>query len=745
MTLARAWTAWQRPRAAELLIAALVAGLLLGPRAPVLLPVAGVPLVVACAQPAVAAGAGAALLAGAVWARLRSSPPARPRAPLGHVASLRALLTEAPRATSGGRWRAFAATEGARILLSGRGPPPAARAAGDVLQAHGVLREPRATERWVEARGAAAVLDVAWVRALGRRGGAVGALDGVRRRAQAALGRTRDAASGALLRGMVLGDDARLSSTDRDLLRRAGLGHLVAASGANVALLAVLASAMASAVGAGRRTRLALVLVLTALYVPLAGSGPSIRRAAIMGGAATVAAWSSRPVARRHALLLAAALTLIADPRSAGDPGWQMSFAAVAAIALLAPPIARGLGARGTPRPVAGGVALSAAAGLGTAPVAAAAFGTVSLASLPANVLAAPLVPPATWLGMVGALAAQVDGRLAAVPIALAAIPAHGILIIGRWWGARPLAQIAAPWWSVLGALLLVSALALALRRRPRLGLAVACAAVICVLILPTALRPRGLSAPAPGVVRVSFLDIGQGDATVVQVGTHALLVDAGPPGAPLLRELGAAGVTRLDALVGTHAQADHIGGADDVLRAMPVGMVLDGRGGVRERQGAEMAASARGRGVRLIAAEAGEVLLAGGIRARVLWPPAGPAPPGADPNDRAVVLLVEAAGLRLLLAADAESDVLARLELPPIDILKVSHHGSDDPGLAALLERLRPRLAVIEVGRHNTYGHPTPSTLRTLARARVPVRRTDLDGTVRVEGSGASGLRVIR
>jgi competence protein ComEC len=107
---------------------------------------------------------------------------------------------------------------------------------------------------------------------------------------------------------------------------------------------------------------------------------------------------------------------------------------------------------------------------------------------------------------------------------------------------------------------------------------------------------------------------------------------------------------------------------------------------------------------------------------------------PGADPNQRAIVLRVTGGGVRLLLTADAESDVLAPLQPGPVDVLKVSHHGSVDEGLAPLLQALRPRLAVIEVGKGNTYGHPTPATLATLRRAGVRTLRTDRDGTVVVD-----------
>jgi competence protein ComEC len=110
---------------------------------------------------------------------------------------------------------------------------------------------------------------------------------------------------------------------------------------------------------------------------------------------------------------------------------------------------------------------------------------------------------------------------------------------------------------------------------------------------------------------------------------------------------------------------------------------------------------------------------------------------PGGDPNDRAVVAVATAYGASALLTADAESPVLARLDVGPVDVLKVSHHGSADAGLPALLQRLRPRVALVEVGRHNTYGHPTATTMQALASVVPSVRRTDLDGTVRVDLQG--------
>ena len=188
----------------------------------------------------------------------------------------------------------------------------------------------------------------------------------------------------------------------REDFRRSGLAHLLAASGQNVMLLAALALALLAAAGLGR-ARLLVVLALIALYVPLAGAGPSIQRAGVMGAAGIVAGLAGRPASRWYALLLAAAVTLAINPRAAGDPGWQLSFAAVVAILALAARVRDALVARRVPGALAEAMALTFSATLGTAPLIAFHFGRVSLVSLPANLLAAPAVAPIMWLGMIAA------------------------------------------------------------------------------------------------------------------------------------------------------------------------------------------------------------------------------------------------------------------------------------------------------------------------------------------------------
>jgi competence protein ComEC len=202
--------------------------------------------------------------------------------------------------------------------------------------------------------------------------------------------------------------------------------------------------------------------------------------------------------------------------------------------------------------------------------------------------------------------------------------------------------------------------------------------------------------------------------------------------------------VRRLSLLVLTHPQRDHVGGAADVLERIHVDAVLDPRLRVTGPDQASALREASERHVPVLAARAGRRYRLGRLRLQVLWP-YGPGLRGDDPNTRAIVLLVSFGQLDVLLTADAEGEVTTRLDVPAAEVLKVAHHGSADPLLPDLLERVRPRIAVISVGERNDYGHPTPSTLSALARAPgLDVYRTDLDGRVTIHSDGRR-LRVSR
>ena len=645
----------------------------------------------------------------------------------------RALVQETPRAERFG-WRAAAEVNGNRLLLRGPGRTPA-WSAGQIVLVAGAVRPPGPKDRWLEERRVQGIARVRPGPAVGNRGGLPGLVDGVRWRAGRALTVGLGPRPSALLRGMVLGDDAEMDPGLRDGMRRVGLGHVVAASGANIAILAALVFGACALLGAGFRTRLALCGAAIALYAPLCGSGPSIVRASVGGLAVLAAAAASRPTSRWQGLLIAAVVTLAFDPLSWRDVGWQLSYAAVVGIALLAGPARSWLLRRGLPAWAADGIAVTFAATTATAPVSAAAFGTLSPVALPVNVAAAPLVAAATWLGMAAAALGQLDPRLGLPFVEVARWPVAGLLALVALASRIPFAQVGAgPVVAMLIALAGVAAVGAS--RGPRWRVPCGMTAVAALAAIPawSVLKPApGPGAPPDGGTRVSFLDVGQGDATLFQSRGRSLLVDAGSSGAGVVERLREAGVERLDTLLVTHAQADHLGGAVEVLRALPVGLLADGRGGVSEPAGQGMVRAAAERGVPTVDPRAGDRFRVGGLAVEVLWP-SGRGSPGSDPNLRCVVLRVSAPGAVVLLGGDAESEVLEPLHPGPVDILKVSHHGSVDPGLPALLEETRPRLAVIEVGAQNSYGHPSPATLSQLLRSGARVMRTDRDGTVRVD-----------
>lgn len=569
----------------------------------------------------------------------------------------------------------------------------------------------------------------------------------IRQRAAEGLAQGMPSREAELARGFVLGEDEEIDEGTKEDFRRSGLSHLLAVSGENVTLLALLAMPVLGLFRIPLRERLLWVLGLIAVYVPVAGAGPSIQRAGVMGAVGVLAMLSGRRSSRLYALALSAVVTLAVDPGVAADIGWQLSFAAVLGILLLATPLRRVIAARLGTGPwrqaLAEGLAVTVAATLATAPLIAFHFETLSTTTLVANVLAMPAVAPAMWLGMCSAGLAQVPG----VPLE----PLNGFNALLLAYIAQVAAWCAAPGWAEvrvhLGGIelaagyLSMGAMALAglyLRRRRLLApilRALAAGAAALVLFLVGLPGGSGSAAP-PGGLRVEVLDVGQGDAILLEPrDAPAILVDGGPPGDDLAGKLDDAGVDSLGAAVITHDQSDHAAGVEELLGRIPVERLIYGRLGRRTLQEADAA----GVGPERVAA--GSELRSGGLRLRVLWPPRellGDALAGEDPNQLALVMEARWRDFAMLLTADAEAESVP-LDPGPVDVLKVAHHGSDDAGLGPLLDRIRPQLAVISVGEDNAYGHPTRGTLSTLAGHGVPTLRTDQDGTIVIDVENGS------
>ena len=246
-----------------------------------------------------------------------------------------------------------------------------------------------------------------------------------------------------------------------------------------------------------------------------------------------------------------------------------------------------------------------------------------------------------------------------------------------------PSAQIRSP--VALAAILAVAVAVGLIRRLPSYRRRTAVVGVVSLALATAAgacaLRPSPSWAPPQGL-RVTFLDVGQGDSALLEVPGGAVLVDEGPPEADVAGQLEDMGIRSLAAIVLTHPQRDHIGGAAAVLEQLRVGEIEDpGIEAPSADHDAAMAA-ARRRHVPVEIVHEGDTFRIGRLRLRILWPDE-PGLPSEDPNQHAVVALASFGATDVLLTADAESDVTGRLRIPPVEVLKVAHHGSEDRGLA--------------------------------------------------------------
>ena len=677
--------------------------------------------------------------------------------PVGRRANARGFVTAVPHRAHG-EVSVRIRTDDGRLAVAAHEPVDDLPIGREIM-ATGTLRTPQPWEADYLARyGIREVLRARRVTLTGsRRGGAEGVVDGIRDRADAALERGTPDPESALLRGFLLGEDDRIDPRTVDDFKRSGLAHLLAVSGDCVMLLALLGAWLLGLAGVSHRVRLVGLLTLIAVYVPVAGASPSIQRAGIMGAAGVVAMLAGRPRWRWYTLLLAATLTLLLNPRSLADPSWQLSFAAVAGILLVAPlvrdlilgspaishPSSRSDRPSPARRGLAEGAGVTVAATLSTAPLFAHHFGAVSLASLPANLLALPAVAPMMWLGMLASIVGQIPGIPVEPLTGLAGLLAAYVAQVAHWLAAPGWAQVGielATWADVAAAYAamatIVGTLGAAARRRrgagglargPRLAMAAAAAIAGCVALgfrVAPAVPER-----APGL-RIVVLDVGQGDAILLDPARGGpILVDGGPPGDEIGEHLGEEGVSRLAAAVATHDQSDHVGGLDQLLYG---GFRIDRL--VYSQPPARLLRAARLASVPTTQVAEGSQVRSGALRLDVLWPPREALGSRAsDPNQAAIVLRARWHSFSMLLAADAEAEAVP-LDPGPVDVLKVAHHGSEDAGLDALLDRTMPRLAVISVGADNPYGHPTREALGTLAEHGIPVLRTDRSGDVAVD-----------
>ena len=631
-----------------------------------------------------------------------------------------------------------------RVLLqlpSGRAPPQ-----GAVLELRARPVAPRGPETgfdergWLERRGIHVILSASgpW-RTVGRRGGIGGVGDRLRTAIARALALGTSGERRAVVTGVVLGADEGIDPALRDAFKASGLYHLLAVSGQNIVFLGFGVLGLAYVLGVPRSAGHALAIAAILAYALAVGWQPSVVRAAVAGCLASVAWLFSRPSDRWHTMAVGAVVLLAWTPRSLLEPGFQLSFAAVAAIFLVMPRLRPFYEGYPVPRWLVEVIGVSAACGVVTAPILWLQFGTIPLWTVPANALAEPAMPVLLGAGLVASVIAPAVPSAAVALSWVAGLAAAWIAFSARLVAALPYAQTSSrPLVLVIAGSIVAAAGIRALPRYRRGQTAVTALALVPLLAVGWwAAHPPPTWSPPKGL-RVSFLDVGQGDGILLETPEGSMLVDAGPPEAHVDRQLRRMGIHTLAALVTTHAHRDHVGGAPAVLRSLNVGRVIDPMQegvGFDER---ELRKTARLQRVPLEPARVGGVYALGRLRIRILWPDRG-GPPDEDPHVHGTVILATYGSIDLLLTGDSESPVTQSLPLRRVEVIKVAHHGSADDGLADELRILRPRVAVISVASHNDYGHPRAETLSALRERRVVVYRTDEQGRVVLESDGTS------
>lgn len=549
-----------------------------------------------------------------------------------------------------------------------------------------------------------------------------------------------------LLPGLVDGDVSGLDPQLAADFKTAGLSHLTAVSGTNVAVVTGAVLLLLRGLTAGPRTSAVGAGIALAGFVVLARPSPSVLRAAVMGAIALLALASGRPRSALPPLGAAVLVLVFVSPPLAREPGFALSVLATAGLIVLAPGWAAWLRSHRIPRGAAEALAVPAAATVATAPIIAAISGTVSLVSIPANLLAEPAVAPATVLGVLAAVASPVSDAAAGWLAWLAGVPVRWLVAVGTRAAHAPLAAV--PWpGGIAGAAVLAGGLAVAvpvLRWRPGRRVVLAATAGAAVVLVPVRAVSPGW--PPPGWLFVAC-SVGQGDALVVGAGAGvAMVVDTGPEPTAVDGCLRRLGVRSVPLLVLTHLHADHVDGIEGALNGRSVAEIDVGPSREPAAGWREVQASGRRHGVPVRTVSVGERRDFDGLTVEVLAPDHPFHGTRSDPNNSSVVLRVAVSGRTLLLTGDVEveaQDALLRKEsLLRADVLKVPHHGSAYQS-PAFLRAVHASVGVISVGRDNDYGHPSPALLHELGRLGIRTERTDLDGDVAVT-VGEGGLNVV-
>jgi competence protein ComEC len=548
---------------------------------------------------------------------------------------------------------------------------------------------------------------------------------------------------GQLLPGLAIGDTSAVSPALNTAMKTSSLSHLTAVSGANCAVIIGLILLVGKALGLRRGLRIAGALCVLVGFVVLVTPQPSVVRSAIMAALVLGALASGRPLAGLPVVGITVLVMLTIDPWLALDYGFALSVLATAGLMAFAGPFARRL-ERWLPHWLAMLVAVPLAAQLACQPVLLLLNPSLPLYGVLANTLAEPASPAATVLGLLACVALPFAPIVGHGIAELAWLPAGWIADVATFFARLPGARL--PWPSgALGVVALVGVTALVLilllGRLSRRGRRILSVLLALAIVLPLAVT--GLSNTLgrfgfPTDWQIANCDIGQGDAMLVRSAGKVALMDTGPS-EPLLKAcLDELGIARINLLVLSHYDLDHVAGTPVVDSMTDRALVGPSTG--KPRDIAIIQGLLDG-GTRVDRVSEGLTGTLGDLRWSVLWPPS-PLPDGVVPgNEACVTVLFEPVGrcpkgcLSSLFVGDLDQIaqnlmLAANPSLPRLDVIEVAHHGSADQS-PAMYQRVDASVGLIGVGLNNKYGHPTQHLLDILASVGTLPARTDTEGLV--------------
>ena len=538
-----------------------------------------------------------------------------------------------------------------------------------------------------------------------------------------------DGNAGALIPGMVLGDTSKQSVEFKNSMRRSGLTHLVAVSGANFALVSAFVLWMMQFLFARMKFRLSATAISLIAFIALVRPSPSVLRAAAMAAVLLVAQGTKKGRDSLPALGFAMAAVVVVDPWQARDAGFALSVLATAGLLLFAPVLIEKLSIH-LPGKLAQALAPPIAATVFCSPIIVALSGYLAPMSVIANLLAAPFVAPITIVGFIAALFSPFAPLISTVLIWFIRFPAGAIALIAHWASSFPVLTLQS---GKIGFLIVASF---------TLGswLLKKWFKHIIVFTLVILISITWLQRWPGGDWQVANCDIGQGDSMVINLGNHrGIVIDVGPNPVAEDRCLKALGIKEIPLLILSHFHADHVAGLTGAIKNRAVGQVWVSVNSAPLIESAKAQAALKG--VEMIKAVRGMSARVGPLTIRVLWPTLSATSfeempgDGSQINNSSIATLITSDAFSLFAGGDLEPPVQEILvkDVGPVDIYKVCHHGSRYQDLA-FMSALHPRISIISVGAGNTYGHPAVQTLQALARLGSEVLRTDIDGAIAVQ-----------